>query len=100
MSMILSVIGREKCRIEYMLSKYREEYSNLPKGVICESKRGEKTYCYLKYRDGKKVVSVYLSKDRADEVKGLVERREHIDVMIRSLEAELAIANKALEASV
>jgi len=51
----------------------------------------------LKYRDGNKVISKYLPRDRADEVKELVKRREHIDAMIRSLEAELAIANKALE---
>ncbi|MBQ2865236.1 MAG: hypothetical protein IJE90_01785 [Clostridia bacterium] len=97
MSMILSVIDREKHRIEYMLSRYREEHSGLPKGVVCQRQRGEKVYYYLKYRDGNKVISKYLPRDRADEVKELVKRREHIDAMIRSLEAELAIANKALE---
>ena len=45
-----------------MLAKYQSELSILPKGAISEKKVGEKTYYYLKYRDGKKVISQYVSK--------------------------------------
>ena len=95
--MILSVIEKEKLRIEYMLLKYQEQYKCLPKGSISEKKVGEKTYYYLKYRSGKKVVSQYISKKSIDVVREQVERRKHIEVMIKSLQEELRIANTVLE---
>ena len=80
-----------------MLMKYREEYDRLPKGSISEKKAGDKTYYYLKYRDGKKVVSQYISKSQIDEIRAQIEKRKHIEAMIKSLQEELAIANKVLE---
>lgn len=97
MNMILTTIVQEKERIEYMLMKYREEYDRLPKGSISEKKAGDKTYYYLKYRDGKKVVSQYISKSQIDEIRAQIEKRKHIEAMIKSLQGELAIANKVLE---
>lgn len=97
MNMILTTVLQEKRRIEYMLQKYREEYENLPKGAISEKVVGDKTYYYLKYRDGKKVVSKYVSKADIDTLREQVEKRKHIEVMIKSLMEELNIANKVLE---
>ena len=57
MSLIISTVKKEKQRIDYMLEKYREMLEGLPKGTISEKKVNGNTYCYLKYRDGKKVVS-------------------------------------------
>jgi len=95
--MILTTIAQEKKRIEYMLEKYREEFDRLPKGSLSEKKTGGKTYYYLKYRDGKKVVSEYISKARIDDIRTQLERRKHIEAMIKSLLEELSIANKVLE---
>ena len=97
MNMILTTIVQEKERIEYMLTKYQEEHDRLPKGSISEKKAGDKTYYYLKYRDGKKVVSQYISKSQIDEIRAQIEKRKHIEAMIKSLQEELAIANKVLE---
>lgn len=97
MNMILSTITKEKTRIEYMLAKYLEEYEALPKGTISEKQVGERTYYYLKYRSGKKVISQYISKTSIDEIKEQIERRKHIEAMIKSLQEELSIANKVLE---
>ena len=97
MNMILTSVLQEKRRIEYMLKKYREEYESLPKGTISEKAVGDKTYYYLKYRDGKKVVSKYVSKAEIDTLREQVEKRKHIEVMIKSLTEELNIANKVLE---
>ena len=55
--MILSTILQEKERIDRMLAKYQEELGTLPKGTISEKKVRQSTYFYLKYREGKKVVS-------------------------------------------
>lgn len=97
MNMILTTILQEKRRIEYMLRKYREEYDSLPKGTISEKAVGDKTYYYLKYRDGQKVVSKYISKDDIDILKEQVKKRKHIEVMIKSLTEELRVADKVLE---
>lgn len=95
--MILTTIVQEKKRIEYMLTRYQEEYDRLPKGSLSEKKAGTRTYYYLKYRDGKKVVSEYINKSRIDEVRIQLEKRRHIEVMMKSLQEELAIANRVLE---
>mgnify|MGYP003430413944 FL=1 len=95
--MILTMIAQEKKRIEYMLTRYQEEYDRLPKGSLSEKKAGTRTYYYLKYRDGKKVVSEYINKSRIDEVRIQLEKRRHIEVMMKSLQEELAIANRVLE---
>lgn len=100
MNMILTTIMQEKQRIEYMREKYQEELDRLPKGTISEKKSGEKVYYYLKYRDGGKVVSRYISKSAIDEVRTQVEKRKHIEVMIKSLQEELAIVDKALEGAI
>lgn len=95
--MILAIVSQEKRRIEYMLQRYHKEYESLPKGTISEKVVGDKTYYYLKYRDGKKVVSKYVSKSDIDVLREQVEKRKHIEVMIKSLMEELEIANKVLE---
>lgn len=100
MNLILHTVMQEKQRIEYMLEKYQSELADLPKGTISEKTVDGKVYYYLKYRDGKKVVSQYVSKKEIDNVRGLVEKRRHIEAMIKSLHDEKAIADKVLEGAV
>lgn len=95
--MILSTILQEKERIDRMLAKYQEELEMLPKGTISEKKVKQSTYFYLKYREGKKVISRYIPQKDVDAVREQVEKRRHIEMMIRSLQEERAIAEKALE---
>ena len=97
MNMILATIAQEKKRIEYMLEKYNKEYDRLPKGTISEKKVGQKTYFYLKYREGKKVISHYIAQSDVDQIRTQIEKRKHIEIMLKSLQDELAIANKVLE---
>lgn len=100
MNLILHTVMQEKQRIEYMLEKYQSELADLPKGTISEKNVSGKVYYYLKYRDGKKVVSQYVSKKEIGNVRGLVEKRRHIEAMIKSLYDEKAIADKVLEGAV
>ena len=95
--MILSTILQEKERIDRMLAKYQEELETLPKGTISEKKVKQSTYFYLKYREGKKVISRYIPQKDVEAVREQVEKRRHIETMIRSLQEERAIAEKALE---
>jgi len=99
MNLIIDTILKEKSRIEYMLERYRKIIDELPKGTLYESNKNGQKYYYLKYREGKKVVSKYLGKDVGD-VPALIEKRKHTEAMIKSLENELRIAEKALEGNV
>lgn len=51
----------------------------------------------MKYRDRKKVVSQYISKSKIDELRKQIEKRKHIEAIMKSLQEELVIANKVLE---
>lgn len=97
LNLILSTILQEKERIDRMLAKYQEELEMLPKGTISEKKVKQSTYFYLKYREGKKVISRYIPQKDVEAVREQVEKRRHIETMIRSLREECAIAEKALE---
>ena len=97
LNLILRTILQEKERIDRMLAKYQEELEMLPKGTISEKKVKQSTYFYLKYREGKKVISRYIPQKDVDAVREQVEKRRHIETMIRSLQEERAIAEKALE---
>ena len=97
MNLILRTILQEKERIDRMLAKYQEELETLPKGTISEKKVKQSTYFYLKYREGKKVISRYIPQKDVETVREQVEKRRHIETMIRSLQEERAIAEKALE---
>ena len=96
MNLLLHTIMQERQRIETMLAQYMGELSLLPKGTISEKHSGEKTYYYLKYRVGKKVVSKYVCKQDIDTVRQQIEKRKHIEAMICSLENEKNIADKVL----
>ena len=97
LNLLLSTILQERERIDRMLAKYQEELETLPKGTISEKKAGQSTYFYLKYRDGKRVISKYIPQKDVETVREQVEKRRHIETMIRSLQEERAIAEKALE---
>lgn len=97
MNLIISTIQQEKQRIDFMLAHYRVELSELPKGTIAEKRTKGETYYYLKYREGKKVLSRYLRQNDVDGVRGRLEKRKHIETMIKSLQEENAVAVKALE---
>ncbi len=97
LNLILSTILQEKERIDRMLAKYQEKLETLPKGTISEKKVKQSTYFYLKYREGKKVISRYIPQKNVEAVREQLEKRRHIETMIRSLQEERAIAEKALE---
>ena len=97
MNLIISTVLQEKQRIDYMLEKYQEALAELPKGTISEKQVKDNTYYYLKYRDGKKIVSKYIEKKEIEELKQQIDRRRHIETMIKSLLEEQKLAAKILE---
>lgn len=97
MNLIISTVLQEKQRIDYMLAKYQEALAELPKGTISEKQVKDNTYYYLKYRDGKKIVSKYIVKKEIETLKQQIDRRRHIETMIKSLLEEQKLATKVLE---
>ena len=97
MNLIISTLLQEKQRIDYMLAKYQEALAELPKGTISEKQVKGNTYYYLKYRDGKKIISKYVGKKEIATLKQQIDRRHHIEAMIKSLLEEQKLAAKVLE---
>ena len=81
MNLIISTVQQEKQRIDYMLVKYQKALAELPKGTIY----------------GKKIISKYIGKKEIEKLKQQIDRRRHIETMIKSLLEEQKLAAKVLE---
>ncbi|MBP5311630.1 MAG: hypothetical protein J6112_02215, partial [Clostridia bacterium] len=71
-----------------------------PKGSLSERHIGVKTYYYLKYREGGKVISKYIPADQAGELRDKIERRRHTEAMLVALQNEKDLADKILGGAV
>ncbi|MBQ1525564.1 MAG: hypothetical protein IJR19_09650 [Lachnospiraceae bacterium] len=94
--MLTNSVKQERDRIEYMLKEYSRRLEGYPKGTLSERHVGTKTYYYLKYRSGKKVISDYVTREEYPELMEKLEHKKHIKTMIRFLKGELALADKLL----
>ena len=99
MSFLIRTIQKEKQRIDHMLDAYSKQLDTLPKGSVAEKKSGQNTYYYLKYRDGRRVISEYLGKDeiKVSQIRALLEKRRHVEAMIKLLREEQTLASRVLE---
>lgn len=100
MNLIINTMLQEKQRIDYMLEKYQALLAGLPKGTISEKTVNRNIYYYLKYRDGKKVVSKYISKKDIEALRQQIEKRRHVEAMIKSLQEEQRLAARVLEGAI
>lgn len=77
---------------------YAAERDRLPKGSVAIKRRGERSYCYLKYRDGSRVVTDYIGPAELveEELRAKVSRRKEIEASIRQLREERAYIERAL----
>jgi len=101
MSMLMMVISREEYRNEKMIIEYTKELEILPKGKIMPKTINGKIYYYLYYRDGKRVVSKYIGKDkeslnkineqlsRRSQIEGIIKKLKNENVKIKKMEAIL-----------
>lgn len=95
MNLLLKLIKQEKSRNEYLINEYQKELKILPKGTISLKKINGNSYYYLNYRDGDKVVSKYIGKDKekVDAMNDKLARREQIEKIIKKFKGE----NKKLD---
>lgn len=80
-----------------MILRYNEILKELPRGSISERNIKGNTYHYLKYRDGKKVISKYIRHDNVENIREGLEKRRHIETMLEALQEEYELAEKVLE---
>lgn len=88
--MIEAILKRERERNEILLAKYMEELYMLPKGKIVSKKQQERTYYYLKFRNGDKIQTIYLGKNSKiiEETEEKLQRRKFIEKIIKEIKAE------------
>ena len=80
------VLEKEKKRNEAMLSEYKKRLSELPKGSLFVRKINGSEYCYLRYREGEKVILKYMGTiSKIDEIQSKIEERKHLEKLIGML---------------
>ena len=90
MSIISTLLIKEKNRNEKMIIEYTRELDILPKGTIKEKKVKDKIYYYLLFREGDKVITKYLGKNEESLslIKEQLERRKQLERMLQKLKEE------------
>lgn len=99
MSIISTLLIKEKNRNESMIIEYTRELDILPKGTIKEKKVKDKIYYYLLFREGDKVITKYLGRNEESLIliKEQLARRKQLECMLQKLKEE-KIQIKKLEA--
>ena len=97
-NMIREMLEEELDRNSRAQEAYVAACNGLPKGSITIKRRGNKEYCYLKYRDGARIVTEYVGAAQKVEtgLRSAVARRKEIEASIRQLKEEQAYIERAL----
>ena len=83
------VLEKEKKRNESMLQAYTKRLSELPKGSLLIRKINGNEYCYLRYREGEKVIHKYAGTiNQVGEIKEKINERKHLIDLIEMLKKE------------
>lgn len=97
---IKNLITRELEKTEKYIGILKEEIEALPKGSIVTTKAKDNIYCYLKRREGKRVISVYVGKDTDIETIKLgaeIKKRKKLEEDLLALEEERDLMVKMLK---
>jgi hypothetical protein len=84
-----AVLEKEKQRNENMRLAYEKRILELPKGSLVVRVLNGKKYCYLRFREGKKVVQKYAGTIEQEEIiRAQIAERKHLIELITMLEEE------------
>ena len=90
-------------RCQEMVGDLEKAASALPRGVLNLRKKRYKEkeylYYYLKYREGRKVISKHIPKDEVDRIKNGLELRKRYEREIKSFIKRIGYLNKLLGSS-
>lgn len=88
------VLKKEKQRNEKMILDYKKRIIELPRGSLVIRELNGRKYCYLRYREGKKVIQKYVGTVEQEEtIRTKIGEREHLIELVEMLEKE----NKRIE---
>jgi len=83
------VLEKEKQRNENMRSVYEKRISDLPRGSLVIRELNGRKYCYLRYREGKKVIQKYAGTIEQEElIRTKISERKHLTELLSMLEEE------------
>ncbi|RJQ56601.1 MAG: hypothetical protein C4526_01185 [Nitrospiraceae bacterium] len=92
------MLGDELKRCQEMFDSLERSVAGLPKGSLNERKKRYKgkvySYFYLKYRDGKKVISKHISNKEVQEISKKLELRKKYEKEIQSYKKKISYLNK------
>lgn len=84
-----TVLEKERKRNENMRQAYKKRISTLPKGSLVVRELNGKKYCYLRFREGKKVVQKYAGTiEQEESIRTQIAERKHLIELIAMLEEE------------
>ncbi len=85
---VFNMLKSERDRCAELAERLRVEIDKLPKGSIGERKvkYAKKDYVYpcLRYRAGNKVAYKHLSREKAEELKPIIERRKKLESSLKA----------------
>ena len=84
-----AILEKEKQRNANMRLAYEKRISDLPRGSLVIRELNGRKYCYLRYREGKKVVQKYAGKIEQEEmIRAKIAERKHLTELVLMLEEE------------
>lgn len=97
-SIIRETLEEELARNERSQHVYEREIARLPRGSVTVRTRRGRQYCYLKYRDGAKVVTDYVGLECSvgDDLRRQIAKRQSLQESLRRLKREHAFIVRAL----
>jgi len=100
-NIVRDTLVEELDRNERARRAYESEIDKLPRGSVTIRKRGNKTYCYLKFREGSRTVTAYVgAADLVEEdLCAQVAQRKELESVVKRLRHEEQFIKKALRHS-
>lgn len=93
--MIDSILEAEKCRIILEKEEYENQLKQLPRGTLITRTVNGNQYCYFRYREGKRIKTVYAGPIRNQkEYENQIEKRDKILDQIKHLDYEIGRIEK------
>ena len=84
-----AVLEKEKKRNSNMRQAYEKRVLSLPRGSLVIRELNGKKYCYLRFREGKKVVQKYAGTiEQEEKIRAQIAERKHLIELIAMLEEE------------
>ena len=84
-----TILEKEKQRNKNMRLDYEKRIWDLPRGSLVIRELNGRKYCYLRYREGKKVIQKYAGTIEQEEViRNKIAERKHLVELLSMLEEE------------